>query len=184
MKRFLTVTLLLLSIMFTSAIYAQADSVIADGIQLNEVERIVDKYTSKVAVGITGLAESMEVPAKHVYKVLVKQAVVDSIVWFLILLTGILLMLPFWGTFKRDIDWDDLDETIRTVVKDKEGNETVQEDTKKSGAEIISKLIMAIIGLITIVIGIFHIGTMVQGFVNPEYKAIQDIVQMTSDLMK
>ena len=61
------------------------------------VEKLVDKYSGKIEAAIVSLAESLQQPAEHVYKVLVKQQIVKAINGLGILL--FLLILFFFVSY-------------------------------------------------------------------------------------
>ena len=114
-----------------------------------------------VKAGITGLAAALKTPAEHVYTVLCKQQVVKAFVgifMFLILILCLIFCLRY-GSFV--VDWD------YWIVK----------ENKPSFSAMISIIfgILSIIFIIIFFVGGHHLD-IIQGFVNPEYGAIKDIV--------
>jgi hypothetical protein len=107
-------------------------------------------YTD-IKTNIGALASALKVGAEHVYYVLVKQQVVNSIVW---LIVAIIVGISFWGMIKYS-KWC-------RVNKIDEYN--------------LGLAFGWLITAIAIVIVIFHIDVIVTGFVNPEYGAIMDII--------
>lgn len=114
-----------------------------------------------VKAGITGLAAALKTPAEHVYTVLCKQQVVKAFVGIFMFLITILCLVTClrYGSFV--VDWEDGE------VK----------ENKPSFSAIISTIfgILSIIFIIIFFVGSYHLD-IIQGFVNPEYGAIKDIV--------
>lgn len=111
-------------------------------------------YTD-IKTNIGALASALKVGAEHVYYVLVKQQVVNSIVW---LIVAIIVIFGFRGMLKyttwcreNKIDEDNVGHTF-------------------------GLLFGWVFTVIAVGIVIFHIDVIVTGFVNPEYGAIMDIV--------
>ncbi len=107
--------------------------------------------------GITAMAETLKVGAEHVYKVLCMQQVVNSITWLVIVLA--LIGIPACY-FKK----------MRTWAKE-------NDDEFCWAAWVISTIIPIIIGSIMF---ICTANTIIGGFINPEYGAMKDIVDMAS----
>lgn len=151
----LFITLLL--IVFTITISAQQDS-----LQINsttsEVERLVDKYSSKIEATILSLAESLKQPAEHVYKIIIKQQSVNSIIWLITALLFILLI------FTKNFWLNKIDKLNNT-----------NEDFGYWLGLVFLCIIPAIVGGIILIVQLEIIMT---GFINPEYGAIKDIVNM------
>lgn len=126
--------------------YAQEDSSAAN---ISETERIVDKYSGKALEAINGIAKSLQVPAEHVYKILVKQQVVNATTWLIsdLLITFITIIL--W------ISW----------IKDK------KERDNWWGIPVI-------LSCITLLFYICNIDIIVSGYINPEYGAIKEIMNL------
>ena len=143
--------LIILSILTIMSIdtYAIQDSVKQD------FKTVVYKDVKDV---IKSLAETLKVGTEHVYGVLVKQSVVDSIVW---LILGIMsaILLYFSVRIIKSLTWENDSE----------------------GAEIplfVLSLLIGGVGLCLLIGTTLNIDTIVTGFVNPEYLAIEKIVSM------
>lgn len=109
---------------------------------------------------ISQLAEALEVGAEHVYGVLVKQQVVYSIIYLSLGMLGILLLTL---AYKQ----------MRMIKGDGRGamiNESIP--------HLIYSIISGVVGFVLSVIALFNIGNIITGFVNPEYGAIKEIVNM------
>ena len=109
-----------------------------------------------VKEGLSGLATGLKVGVEHVYIVLVKQQIVNSITWVIIYL----LFIFIWYLFVKN--WNYLAKETDDVVN------------------IIGSVVLTII-LIALV---FTLNKTVMGFVNPEYGAIKDIINFVSKTSK
>jgi len=110
--------------------------------------------------GITALALGLRVGAEHVYMVLVKQQIVYAIVYLIVGLFALFLIVNWINGYKDTKQkWLDGDMTGLGVIK------TIQ---------------IFIAGIMFIVF-LFHIDSIVMGFVNPEYGAIQEIIDIVKD---
>lgn len=114
--------------------------------------------------GIVALASSLKVGAEHVYGVLVRQQVVYAIVYLVLSIIGFILILNWIKKYK-----DDKEEWV--------GNE------EPTGLGVI-RIIQIVVAFIMIFIGIVNIDLIMTGFINPEYGAIQDVIEMVKDVKK
>lgn len=117
----------------------------------------------KVASAVNSLASSLGVAAKHVYEVLARQAVVDSITNIIIYLIFFIFIIFF---FKK----------ADTCYKNHKENNTLDKYDLQShdGLRIVG-------GFIGVILAIFFCSTItstVTGFVNPEYKVIKEIAEV------
>lgn len=165
--------ILLLSITMLTSAQDSTNTTLTNS-TISETERLVDKYTEKFSVAISSLAETLAVPAEHVYRILVKQAIVDSISWLLIFLFSLPFIIPIIHFLRLNIDWNRMEE-IKYISDEKGGY--IKERKDRSG-EFVLKLILSVIGIVILVISICHVNEIIQGFVNPEYKAIQYILEI------
>ena len=111
--------------------------------------------------GITALALGLRVGAEHVYMVLVKQQIVYAIVHLIIGLFALFLIVNWINGYKD------------TKQKWSDGE-------APTGLGII-KLIQIFIAGVMLIVFLFHIDNIVMGFVNPEYGAIQEIIDIVKD---
>lgn len=158
MKNFLLILFLLVN----TLTYSQNDSIPDNSTDKNvsTAERVIDKYSGKAYDAVKELANALKVPAEHVYTVLVKQGIVEGVTWLVIfiimsIMLGIAIKIMFTLPMFTDSDYDD--------------NVTVPG---------IFAILGGIIGGIGVVICLFHIDVMVGGFINPEYYAIREIVEI------
>lgn len=130
--------------------FAQTDTVSTT----DEVFEIIDGVTERVSAGVAALSKSLEVPAKHVYRVMVKQQIVASITWLIMLVAGL------FGLFTGISFW----------------NIGTEKSRDSDAVENVTGGIMIVASVIMTAFGIFNIETIVSGIVNPEYNAIIEIM--------
>jgi hypothetical protein len=112
--------------------------------------------------GIVALASSLKVGAEHVYGVLVKQQIVKAITWLFLSIIGFLLLISWIKVYKKDDeDW---------------GN-----NQGPSGIGII-RGIQIVVALLILGLSLFRIDTITTGLINPEYGAIEDVIEMVKDI--
>lgn len=134
---------LIISITFVFISFAQNDSIpISDTAKLT-----LNKVYSDVKSGIQGLAQSLKVPATHVYTIMVKQQRVSAITWVIVdsfLFLVCLFFIIIWAISKDDRDewW---------------------------GVPVFFTLVFLIFLFLTVT-------EIIGGFVNPEYGAIKEII--------
>ena len=139
--------ILLFMLFFTIGVTYAQDS--TQYVTNSNAEKLIDKYSAKVENAIIALAEKLQQPVEHVYKVLVRQQLVWGIgtllgicIGFSFILLGI-IVLNKW-------DWD---EDIAIFMQ-------------------ITGYIITVISLI-----LFFIYGLT-GLINPEYGALKDIISM------
>lgn len=158
MKKILSI--LLLVTIFTITTKANVSSIV-DSLSKNTKESITYIDTSSnfkmiytdIKSNIQALSSALKVGAEHVYGILVKQQVVNSITWLIFSILCIICIIVFIKIvmLASKNNWDD-DGTIGFVF-------------------------VAGIGCIVfLIICLAHIDTIVTGFVNPEYGAIKEII--------
>ena len=111
--------------------------------------------------GISALASGLRVGAEHVYMVLVKQQIVYAIVYLIVGLFALFLIINWINGYK-------------------DTKQKWAEDEGPTGLGIIKTLQIVIAGVMLGVF-LFHIDTIIMGFVNPEYGAIQTIIDIVKD---
>lgn len=135
-----------------------AGTAIKNGVNQVDTSSLFREMYGDIRYAIGALASSLKVGSEHVYKVLVKQQVANSIVW---LILWVLDLICIYLSIK-----------LLTSVKDW---------TDPSARAIAG--IMGSIGSGCLLIACFaHIPTIVTGFVNPEYGAMQDIINMVKSV--
>jgi hypothetical protein len=112
--------------------------------------------------GITALAASLKVGAEHVYEVLVRQQVVYSIIWTIVLIIGIVFISIWLYRYKDDKEeWED--------------------GASMTGICVFRSL-QVFLGILLFIIGILNIDTIITGFINPEYGALKDVIEMVQKI--
>jgi hypothetical protein len=183
MKKVLSI-LMVFGLLFTSQTKAfnvsqTLDSVksIATSIKDSAVQSVKEVDTSSTfksmysdfKQGIVALASSLKVGAEHVYGVLVRQQVVYAIVYLALSIIGFILILNWIKKYKDDKEkW--------------KGGNSVYDDTP-TGLGLL-RSIQIFVALVMIGIGIGNINSIMTGFINPEYGAIQDVIEMVKDVKK
>lgn len=104
---------------------------------------------------LEGLAASLKTGASHVYEVLVRQQIVNSVVWLVLFLMSIACIYPAWKIMKAAIRHD---------------NDTYDAYAVPAG------IFCLIIGGF-IITCVYHIDTIITGFINPEYGALYKILE-------
>lgn len=109
---------------------------------------------------IKSLADALKVGTDHVYGVLIKQQIVNSIVYILLFIIGIICVVICAKQATK-------------VSTDNYG------DVDSSGIfPLICSTVLGIVGLILLFIGLINLDTTVTGFINPEYGAIVKIIEI------
>ena len=176
MKKFILTLSILFALGLTSNLIANTDSSAISSIitttgnvidstkqAITETLSVVDTSSNFKNIyndlkgGVAAIAQSLKIGAEHVFIVLVKQQVVNAIVYLVLALIGIILAFAAyrqWGLIKYNAKGDLVE--VRPVV---------------------FTVIFGVLSFILLMITIFNIDTIIMGFVNPEYGAIQDIIK-------
>ena len=112
--------------------------------------------------GITALAGSLKVGAEHVYEVLVKQQIVYSIIWLLVLIIGITFICIWLYRYKDDKEeWEN------------------RQDATALG---VFRTLQLFCGALMFILGMINIDTIITGFINPEYGALKEVIEMVKKI--
>jgi uncharacterized membrane protein YidH (DUF202 family) len=152
----------LLSLMICITAYPAQDS--AKYVTNSNVEKLADKYIDKISTSLAALAQGLKQPAEHVYKVLVRQQVVQSISFLVFPILAIIcvcLIIKYGAKSK----WQEF-----SSYKNNEADAW----NKAATITLISSILLGVFILITCLL--FNI--IIQGFFNPEYGAIQSIISV------
>lgn len=164
MKKVLSV-IIAMSFLFTTYSQNKVDS-LPDTTKLT-----LSKVYSDVKAGISGLAQSLKVPATHVYEILVRQQVTYSIInictvlvlFIFCLLAGRYAKITYKGhlvLYKQRTQRDDAD----------------IEDTPKGIIAVVLTIISVALGIAGLIVLCVTMQQTVIGFTNPEYGAIKEII--------
>lgn len=145
-----TLIILLLFSFTTTLSVAQTDST------SQELKSVI---YNDVKVAIESIAAALKVGSEHVYAVLVKQQIVNSITFIMVYLVGIFVVLFMFKQASKLPPYDDRSD---------------REDELHTTFIIIG----SILGVIVIFFFICTISMTVTGFVNPEYGAIEKIMEL------
>jgi len=181
--------LILFAVLFNTAIFAKSSTETV----LDKVEQVADSAKQSVKNGVTAvdtssnfrliytdmkegiaaLATSLKVGAEHVYIVIVKQQVVYAITYTILdlflLSFALFFLISFYRCYRHTLDKKH--DWYRHDLHDHFG--------------LVGNLIIGILILILSFIIISHNLTyIVTGFVNPEYGAIQTIIDIVKDAKK
>lgn len=141
--------------------YSQQDS--TSYVTNSNVEKLVDKYSTKLEASITALAKELKQPAEHVYKILVKQQIVLSFSYLLIFLLTIGLIIGFIPFMRYGLKGD-----------------TQYQYYSSNFGKYDGLVGLAVFWGILIIVGlsasVILLPDILQGFLNPEYGAIKDII--------
>ncbi len=158
MKKLILLTITALTINVVSASTLTELKNTADStLKSIDTSSVTNKIYNDVKSGIVGLASGLKVGAEHVYMVLVKQQVVNSIIYCVFFLLGLILIANFINRYKSDEKWVTAsreDPSFLGVIR---------------GAQVI-------VGSVLFIVGLFNIDIMITGVVNPEYGAIKEIL--------
>jgi len=147
------VTMLIMALLLMFSVSVQAQEQKKDNPSDTSSLSYKEVYRDVKSV-ISSLAESLKVGTEHVYEVLVRQQVVNAITWlfvYAIFITGCII----WYR-KVDKWWDDC-------------------SSSDQGGLMFACFA---IGLTTLIVILWNIETVVTGFVNPEYGAIKQIIEL------
>ena len=141
--------ILFVSLLFVIIVTTQAQTDTNTTKVSTEINSVVSNFYDKTTEVISNLAKSLKVPAEHVYGVLVKQQVVKSWTWVIVDLALFLIAGILW------VSW----------LKDKRDRD------EWWGLPTFFTIVF---------LGFFagSISTIVTGFVNPEYGAINEILNL------
>jgi len=133
--------------------------------------QVIDKVFDEVTNAIESLAKALEVPAEHVYKILVKQQFINSISNILVIIISFLVFhLILIYSFR---DYIKTNEKYRKMYDRSEDYIHYDLDESWWLFSIIPSIIIIIVTFIFLICSFENIIT---GFANPEYGAIKDII--------
>lgn len=159
MKQLLIITSLML---FSIVSYADSTSIgdkVSNVITSVDTSSISKQIYSDIKGVVVGLADALKVGSEHVYKILVKQQIVNSVIYIILLLFGLYFIYNFIKAYKdKDEEWE-------------------YDSATPSGISIV-RILQIIVGGIMFFVGIINIDVIITGFINPEYGAIEKILNI------
>jgi hypothetical protein len=159
----LLISIFALSFLTTSPAFSQEvkDTVITEELAANQIiNNIVDKAT----IAVSSIADALKVPAEHVYNVLVRQSIViaisNTIIYIIIIIVTYLLYNKAFYYYN--------------FTKKEYPNRSIFVNEPEC-----SLMVIAIMCSITCFIVIIStINKVISGFINPEYLAIKEILNI------
>jgi len=135
--------------------------------------QIIDQVFDRTTEAVQQISAALKVPAEHVYTVLVKQQVIKSVST----LVGIILSLfiCFLAIYIPLKDWEN-----KNIEYNKQSNrgEYYQHYDLDDEWWLFSIVPAVCLAIIIIIILVCSVSSIITGFVNPEYGAIQDILSI------
>lgn len=158
----------MLAIMLTTMTYANdsVDKVVDKtsngiGTVYNDGKELLKTISPKIEAAVGELAKGLKVTTTKVWEVLVKQQRVNSWCYLAGMIIGLLSWAHFYFRFYR------LSKDLDAKGKIKESN-------------ILITILSCATAIFFTVLGVLHFNAMMSGFMNPEYPAMVQIVQMAS----
>lgn len=155
MKQFLSV---IIAMSFLFSTYSQKVDSLPDTTKLT-----LGKVYSDVKAGLNGLAQSLKVPASHVYSVMIRQQVAQSISDLIFFIAFIILSITLYKIGMKTM----------SKIDDKKDKET---DGGYIGITVVSFLLCGFTTIVCICSFWHDYSSIVTGFTNPEYGAIKEII--------
>lgn len=123
------------------------------------------KIYEDMKAGINGLAKSLKEPAEHIYNVMIKQQIVNSITYIILIFLAVILIFILIKIAAKNIN--------KTMNKEHNWHK----DSWGDHASIMVPLIIGIIlSIVTIIGSLSIISNITTGLLNPEYGAMKDIL--------
>lgn len=162
MKKLIIGALLLLSTNIygqTSTVVAAIDSAkqaVKDGVNAVDTSGNFKMIYTDIKTGISALAGGLKVGAEHVYEVLVRQQLVNAIVSLIVFVASVIFLRA----------------TIKYAMK------AIEKEEDGSDGEAAMVVFGNLLSVLMFLVAVCHIDTIVTGFVNPEYGAIETIIDI------
>jgi hypothetical protein len=144
----------------TTQVVTTTKEAVKDGVAVIDTSSNFKLIYGDIKTGIAALASGLKVGAEHVYMILVKQQVVNAIVWLLIGFIPLIVLLIFG---KSMWNWAD------------------KNSDESDGFTVFIAILFYLFTILPSFFLMFNIDTVVTGFVNPEYGAIKDIIEIVQE---
>jgi hypothetical protein len=167
-----SIILLIFSIFITTTIFSQ-EIVDAKKTEISsDIVDVVNTVFDKTTEAVQSLAESLKVPAEHVYEILVKQQAVKSTSLSLTIICCFIIgILLVYLTYKN---WKLTNEKYNKKID----RVDYQKYDLDDGAWFPLIIFGSLIIFVATIVLISSITTIITGFINPEYGAIKTILEM------
>jgi len=128
-----------------------------DTTNITQTERLIDKYSGRIYDALEAMAESLKIPVEHVYNILVKQQIVEAVIYIIVLVSGIACFFYFLICLSR--------------------GSKASNDSNAEVMFLVKAIIFGFFSFVFLFVGFCHLDTIVMGLINPEYGAIKDIME-------
>lgn len=150
--------------LYSVRIFAVDSTLVATTKVSSEVNAIMNNVFDQTTEAVKQISDALKVPAEHVYSVLVKQQTVKSIGLLVIPFFFIVFTIAFYRFHKYGM----------SPSKKYKGRDVYYENGDYCAFPITS----GIIALLLLIATISFIPNIIQGFINPEYGAIKEILNI------
>lgn len=174
-KRILLASIMMLTVTLSANnIKTSADSVKATIEQVlpDSAQVTFKEVYNDIKAGLTGLASGLKVGTEHVYGILVKQQIVNAVVYIPFILLGFILFIYFFLCFKSKSRF----KVSRSWHSKEEKYIYVTDEAEWSESHIAKVIIIGLLSLVFTLVGLLNIDTVLVGLINPEYGAIREIL--------
>ena len=133
--------------------------------------QIIDKVFDRTTEAVQELAQALKVPAEHVYEVLVKQQRIRSMT---LIIASILLLIIGLALIKITYDnWMKANREYKAIHDCNYNNYSLDD-----GFWIAFIILGVLLVLVGFIVAIASVQTIITGFVNPEYGALKEIMNV------
>ena len=153
---------------------------VKSGIAFTDTSSNFKNIYNDVKSGISGLASALKVGVEHVYLVLVKQQIVHAISSLLLFLIIFTLSIVLYNLSRKSYK-EHLIQCGYEVGKPSTAYNIDIDDSAKGVASIIMGVLSGVALLISICVLASSYDKIIMGFVNPEYGAMQDIIEFVKN---
>jgi len=137
-----------------------------DAVNKVDTTKLYQVVYSDIKSALAALGDSLKVGSEYVYEILIKQQFVNSFTYLVFLIISLLFGLFFFkGLFNKEELW-------------------LTEDKYDPNPTIIGiiRWVLGVSGLIFFIIFLHNMNDCITGFINPEYGALNEIVNMIKKL--
>jgi len=142
----------------TDSIISGVEQKVSSSIAYVDTSSTFKMFYSDVVTGVSTLAAGLKVGAEHVYAILVKQQIANSITFLILGLIGTFMLFSYINKYKTAEIWLDRYDTPTMLG--------------------VVRTIQLIAGFALLLITLLNLNHIVMGFINPEYGAIQEIIKL------
>lgn len=176
-KLFALLTIAFMALLFTSAVSADTTTstvtISTSGVlsPIGDAISPANSTTAYVLDKLESYAKALQVPAEHLYKVLVKQQVTQAYMWLTVLILSIIFLLIIGFSINKST-WGD------PSYYNNENKDSRYWNGHAWNGYATFIIIFGILFLITFIPTLCNIQKIVTGLSNPEYGAINELLQI------